>query len=329
MQTRRDPEEAPEDPKSDDANPAEPAELSPRLPKPDPELDEKRFIVADDPNGGANLHVTVSGGLIEKGYGPAELLGRFVERTATAISAMSGSPTMLFGATPGNSMTLLFGDPAPSGEQSQIPLKQTLSAAHQIAELIELEGDALFQRAIELGGRRVRPYDELARLVASDGLTLDWHPLDIQPVRLSPDQADRQRKRFAEPPEMREWSLTVNGLLYGVLTEAPAKEGSIRIRPFSWSTLPPRASKKAMLRVHYEGPDLSAKIKDGLIGESVEAIVRVRQPRPGHAIDSDHMELSLADIYKGPTESSAFGTPVDEVLEDINEETKGQSESGN
>lgn len=324
METGIDPESAEQDPKSDD--PASPGSTElesenspPRIPEPDSIQDEKRFIVENDDEFGPNLRVTVSGGLIEKAYGPAELLGRLVERMATAISAMSGSPTMLYGAMAGNSMTLIFGDPAPSGEQAQIPLRQTLSAAHQIAELITLEDDALFQRAVELGGRRIRPYDELAKLVASDGLTLDWHPLDADSVRLSPERAAQQRKRFAEPPEMREWTLAVNGLLYGVLTEAPAKEGSIRIRPHEWSNLPPGASKKGMLRIHYEGPELSAKIKEGLIGEPVEAIVRVMQPRPGSAIDADQMELSLADIYQGPTEASAYGTPVEEILHDIDE----------
>jgi hypothetical protein len=45
-----------------------------------------------------------------------------------------------------------------------------------VAELLELEPDDLFTRGLEIGPQRIESYDQLARFVLSQGITLDWNP---------------------------------------------------------------------------------------------------------------------------------------------------------
>ncbi len=52
-------------------------------------------------------------------------------------------------------------------------------------------------------------------------------------------------------------------------------------------------------------------IKEGLIGEPVEAVLLIRQPKPKLSIDPEHVELVVEAIAHGPTEESRLGSTLD------------------
>lgn len=255
--------------------------------------------------------VTISDGLVTERYAPAELIGKLAEKIAALLKSMGGgfSP-MLYGATSGASMTLIFGDPDPATVQGLLPVEFTLSEAVRVAELITLEGDELFGRAL-LIGPPIAQYSELAHTVQTEGVTLAWVVRDQEPRILDPDRARRQYNRLSASPKTRDRPLTVNGVLYRVITESTRDgyRGSVGLRLHEWSARPPGVSKGKRPRVIalYESKEIENQIKQGLVGESVEARLVIRQPVPGTSIDPEQYDLVLIDISEGPAEDSVLG----------------------
>src|SRR5437588_145601 len=79
------------------------------------------------------------------------------------------------------------------------------------------------RRALLIGAP-VSYYTELAHTVQSEGVTLTWEVRDQEPRLLDPDRARRQYNRLSAPPQTRDRPLTVNGVLYRVITES-TREG--------------------------------------------------------------------------------------------------------
>ncbi len=181
-------------------------------------------------------------------------------------------------------MTLFFGDPEPAGHQEELAYQATFSAAERIAKLIEVDVDdeEFFSRAVGIGAP-VRKYDELAQLVESEGVTLDWAPKERPARSLTPTRASRHHARLNAPTEMVEWDLTVNGILYRIIAEPGAEQGTVGIRLFKWSGRPP-TMRGGSLIVPYDVGELHQTIKSGLFGEAVEARIRARRPGQGSAL---------------------------------------------
>lgn len=282
-------------------------ELPPR-PSPD-ELDTIRFSVPEL-RSKAPLSITLSDGPITASYAPAILLGRIAEQAARLISDLgAGAQPMLYGMVPGNSMTLFIGDPNSVESQEQLPYEATFQAAMQVSKLIRSDGDSLFDLAVQIGPP-VRVYDDLARIVHSEGVTLSWRPRAEEVAQLTPDRAGEQHARLNVEPEMKAHEVTVNGWLYRVITAPGQPSGTIGIKLFDWSSRPPHV--KDSLIVHYRGHDLQDSIKGGLLGEPVKAQLSVRQPTHGESIERDRFELELVGIDRGPGEHSGLGIPIED-----------------
>lgn len=297
-------------------DPQEPAELP--LP-PDPKrLDDIEFAVKElwtrSP-----LVVTVADGPITSAYAPAELIGRLAERIAALIREVAGTPTMLYGIAPGNSMTMFFGDPQPSGQQEQLQFEVTLDAAKRVADLVEADEDSFVARAIGIGAPMGR-YDELVQLVQSEGFNLQWKPR-TQPVQvLTPKRAGEQHVRLQAPPETHDWEQEVNGILYRVIAEPGEEKGTAGIRRFKWSPAPAGVRRgKVIASAHREMLDQALDL--GLFGNAVKAVLRIRKGVLGMTIDPDYIDLEWTSIEAGPGEDSGLGHRIEDLLDDLEEES--------
>ncbi|HEX8743598.1 MAG TPA: hypothetical protein VF712_10735 [Thermoleophilaceae bacterium] len=287
----------------------EPSRRGRDMPAPDPSARiRKRFIIGRDGEE-PPLVVTVENGAVASNYAPAELVAKLTERVAVLLKEMGGGVgPMFYAAVPGGSIHLIFGDPDPDEAQATLPMATTAAQAERVAELIDLEGDELFARALQIG-RPMRQYDDLAQLVLSEGITLRWTVQGDEPRVLSPARADRQHLRLSAPPELKDRDLTVHGVLYRVITESTREGflGSVGIHLHSWSTRPPGDKSKTRLIAFYEKRSVEAEIKEGLIGEPVTAKLLIRQPLPGTTIEPERFDLVLDDLEPGPPEDDRMG----------------------
>jgi hypothetical protein len=124
--------------------------------------------------------------------------------------------------------------------------------------------------------------------------------------------------RLSAPPDTQDRPLTVNGVLYRVITESTTRQdylGSVGIHLHEWSARPPRASRKQRIIALYEDPEMATLIKAGLIGEPVKATLQIRHAVPGTSIDPDRFDLVLSDIESGPPEGELTGS----FFEDLDE----------
>ncbi len=312
----------PDDPEKDEdstsgegeENP-EPADLPPR---PDPKkLDDIEFAVktlwTQSP-----LVVTIADGPITSDYGPAELIGRLAERIAALIRDVAGTPTMLYGIAPGNSMTMFFGDPRPSDRQEQLEFEVTLDAAKRVAELVEANEDDFVARAIAIGAPMSR-YDDLVQLVQGEGFKLQWQPR-AQPARvLTPQRAGEQHVRLQTPPETNDWEAEVNGILYRVIAEPGEEKGTAGIRRFKWSPAPVGVRRgKVIASADHELLDRA--LDQGLFGNPVKAVLRIRKGVLGMTIDPDYIDLEWISIGPGPGENSGLGRPIEDLLDELEED---------
>jgi hypothetical protein len=289
----------------------DPGELPP---PPDPErLDEIEFAVkrlwTEAP-----LVVTVAEGPVGSDFAPAELIGKLAERIASLIQEVAGSQTMLYGVAPGNSMTMFFGDPTPGGPQEQLAYEATLDAAERVADLVGSDDDEFLAKAIGVG-TPMRRYDELTQLVQGEGVTLRWQPRKKPARVLTPDRAGRQHVRLHTPPEMVEWDETVNGILYRIIAEPGAEEGSAGVHLFKWSTRP-KGLRGGKLIAPADAQQLRNAIDQGLFGAAVQATLRIRRPRPGTAIDPDQIERKWISIEPGPGETSGLGMSIQDLVDE-------------
>jgi hypothetical protein len=287
----------------------QPAERPPRIPDEDPRARErgKRFMTEDDwPD--APLRVTVGDGEVARDYAPADLIGKLAERVSATLKAFGGGFTpMLYGVAPGGSMTLIFGDPRPEEAQVQLPVENVVPYAKRIADLIELEEDELYQRALEIG-RPTERYSELVQFVQSESVTLRWQVRGERPRVLTPDRAHRQYTRLtAEVPKI-DRPLPINGVLYRVIAEQRGEHlGTVGIRLHRWSAVPPGYNKGAKVIAAYERAEVERTIRDGLLNESVEARLLIRTPVPGTSFDPDRRDLIVDDLTRGPSEEDRLG----------------------
>jgi hypothetical protein len=74
-----------------------------------------------------------------------------------------------------------------------------------------------------------------------------------------------------------------------------------------WSGRPPGDRSKQRLIAFYEDPAVEQRIKAGLVGESVEAHLLIRQPVPGASIEPERFDLILADLGRGPPGDALLG----------------------
>lgn len=269
------------------------------------DVDSKRFMTRND---GPSLKVRVFGGAITKNYGPAALLGELATLVAATIEQFSGGRTMLYSLESGKSMILYFGDPQPDGPQEALPVHQTHSAAVEVAQLIELPEESIFERAVEMGSK-VRSYDALTRFVVSEDVTLDWTPGGSETAQLRPARANAHHEKLNAEPKTRDREMTVNGLLYRVIEDPVLRRGRIGIGMFDWSPEPPGYKAPGKVLLEFEGDPLHRDIKE-LIGEPVQAQVIVREPMHGTAIDINRVHLILKEISRGEGEASAYGLPL-------------------
>lgn len=310
-----DPEKDEESTPGEEGENPQPPDLPPR---PDPKkLDDIEFAVKElwtqSP-----LVVTVADGPITSDYGPAELIGRLAERIAALIRDVAGTPTMLYGIAPGNSMTMFFGDPRPSDHQEQLEFEVTLDAAKRVAELVEADEDDFVARAIAMGAPMSR-YDDLVQLVQGEGFKLQWKPR-AEPVRvLTPRRAGEQHVRLQSPPETNDWDQEVNGILYRVIAEPGEEKGTAGIRRFKWSPAPIGVPRAKVIASADRGM-LDKALDQGLFGNPVKALLRVRRGVLGKTIDPDYIDLEWISIEPGPGESSGLGRPIEDLLDELEED---------
>lgn len=277
----------------------------------------KRFMLGDSLSG-APLAVRVTEGAVEAAYAPAELVAKLAHQIALVLRDFGGGiGPMLYAIAPGSSMTLVFGDAGPFGEQEQLAVNRTATHAGRVAELIDLEGDALYARALEIGSP-ARQYAELTRLVETEGVTLEWSVREEEPRVLTPRRAGNQHARLLKPGETRAREMGVHGVLYRVITEPTVQgySGSVGIQLHSWSARPPGVRSRKLL-ANYEARRVEEQIKDGLVGESVEARLSVREPIPGASLELERFRLVVENLKLGPHEDSILGPGL---LEDDDEE---------
>ncbi len=288
-----------------------------RIPPRDPGAHEtKRYMVG----GGAPLAVTIRGGEVVKDYAPAILVTKLAEKISNLLLDLGGGfPPMLYGAAPGNSMVLYFGDPHPDAAQGQLPIELTRIQAQRIADLVELEGDELFTGALQLGAAAAQRYNDLTHAVQSEGVTLEWKVGDDAPRILPPDRAERQNVRLSQPGIVESRDLNVHGVLYRVIAE-PRDEhlGTVGIRLHKWSARPPGIGKGGRVFPAYTATSVEDAIKAGLINEPVAARLRLQQAALGTSIRPGHYELFLDEIGPGPPEESIYGESMfgDEAIDE-------------
>jgi hypothetical protein len=255
------------------------------------------------------LLVRISDGPVAREYAPAALIGQVAERVFEVLHDIGGgwSP-MLYGVLPASSMELYFGDPSADEAQRQLPADITLSHAITIAKLIDLDGEDLFTEAIRIGAP-VRSYERLVHFVETEGITLSWQPRGQVARQLTPTRAARQFARLSVKGETREQGLTINGVLYRVITEVQhGHRGTVGIHLHSWSAKPPHRQHRVIAA--YDDSTVEAAIKAGLIGEPVEVRLVIRQPVPGTAIDTSAVDLIVEKIGPGDPEGARLGIPI-------------------
>jgi len=304
------PSDDPEEGKKGSEGSGGPSKDLPPPPSPD-QLDDIEFIVGDLA-ANSPLAVTVASGPIGKSFAPADVIGKLATKIGALVHQVAGSETMLYGIAPGNSMTLFFGDPKPDGPQTEFPLGATESAAVRIAELVEAEADEFMEKALAVGAPMVR-YDELAQLVQSEGMVLSWKPRNAPARRLTPDAAGRQHTRLQRPPEMTEWDIPVNGILYRLIAEPGADKGTAGIHLFHWSDKPPAAGPKVIAGARTQLLDVA--LDNGLFRKPVKARLRIRRPKPGESIAPERIEKEWISIEPGETEDSGYGMSLDDLLD--------------
>ncbi|HKO38898.1 MAG TPA: hypothetical protein VJU14_11085 [Solirubrobacterales bacterium] len=310
-----DPEKDEESSPEEEGGEDQPNDLPPR---PDPKrLDRIEFAVKDlwqrSP-----LVVTVADGPITAAYGPAELIGKLAERIAALIRDVAGTPTMLYGIAPGNSMTMFFGDPQPSGSQQQLEFEVTLDAAKRVADLLEADEETFVARAIGIGAPMSR-YDDLAQLVQSEGFQLKWEPR-TQPARvLTPERAGEQHVRLQAPPETHDWEQRINGILYRVIAEPGEEQGTAGIRRFKWSPAP-GGVPRAKIIASADREMLDRALEEGLFGDAVQAVLRIKRGVLGMTIDPDYIDLEWVSIEPGPSEESRLGRSIEDLLGELDQD---------
>jgi hypothetical protein len=301
LQAVDDEPDAPESREPDDEAGEPPPADSPdrprRVPKPK-RTEEKWFMVGWQRE--PALEVTVADEQASSLGARAGIAGKLLQIIDELVTRLGGGvEPVVAGARAGNSITFYLDDPQPVGAQKALPVEFTLNAAIRIQHLIDLEGDALFARALEIGPEAGR-YIDFVHLLGTTGTTVVWKPRDAKPSELRPDRAGRQYERLTVEPELRQTEMTLIGVLYRVIADPSKVEGSIGIKLAKESPRPPW-HKGSWVNVAFNRDALEAKIKDGLIGEAVDVRVMLAEPVPGTGLTVEARHLQLVGIDRRPT----------------------------
>jgi len=253
----------------------------------------KQFMTATDMPGG-QLAVTARDGEVQSNGAPSGLFSQLVSHIGDTIRQMGNlaTPPLVVGAHAGKSITIVFGEPLPDDAQIGMPYHAVWRSAETVARLISLDEEQIFDFAIDIG-LGATAYADLARVVESEGLTLDWEVKGIPTQRLTADLAARQYQRLSKPAELRERSMTIDGLLYGATYEGKG-HGRARMRLSKGSAQPPRRQGRTVI-VEYESQEIEDQIIHNLIGEPVIATIRVKEPAPRTSVLRPEPPFAIVD----------------------------------
>jgi hypothetical protein len=269
-----------------------------KVPKPG-QLEDKWYMVGWQRQ--PSLEVTVTDSQTKDRGAQAGLVGRLLEKIEELIEQMGGGvKPVLAGALSEHSITILLDDPQAPGPQESLPVEFTLVAATRIQRLIDLDGDDLFAAALEIGPEAMR-YVEFVHLVETSGISLTWTPRGQKGSELETNRASQQYARLTVEPALRETEMTLVGLLYRVIADPSKIEGSIGIKLAKESSRPPWHKGGSWVNVFFVRDMLEEAIKDGLIGEWVEARVRLTEPVPGTGLSTDARRVELVSVSQRPT----------------------------
>jgi hypothetical protein len=276
-------------------------------------LEDKWFMVGWERE--PALQITVADDRTPDRGAGAGITGRLLEAIDQLIEKLGGGvPPVVAGAIAGNSITIYLDDPVPPGLQSALPVEFTHSAALRIKQLIDLDDDELFRHALEIGPE-ARRYVDFVHLVGTSGATVTWKPRGEKPSQLPPARANRQWTRLTVEPERREQQMTLIGVLYRVIADPTKVEGSLGIKLAKESPRP-HWHRGSWVNVVFKKDELEA-IKEGLIGEAVEARIRMDEPVPGTGIATEHPHVELIEIARRPESLS---------IEDLLTEEEGEAQ---
>ena len=215
----------------------EPAGRKVRRVPPPGQLEDKWFMVGWERE--PALAVTIAHDqLWERGAG-AGITGRILAAIDVLIKKFGGGVELILaGAFATESITVYLDDPLPRGDQSEIPVEFTMTAASRVQELMRLNGDELFTKAVELGPA-ARSYVEFVRQVGASGVSVQWRPRGQEAVALPPKRATGQYERLTATPELRELTMSLIGLLYRVIADPTQPESTLGIKLAKESPRPP------------------------------------------------------------------------------------------
>jgi hypothetical protein len=65
---------------------------------------------------------------------------------------------------------------------------------------------------------------------------------------------------------------------------------------------------------------LDRALDQGFFGHAVKAVLRIRKGVLGMTIDLDYIDLEWVSIEPGPDEDSGLGRPIEDLLDDLDED---------
>lgn len=280
------------------------------VPRPD-RLEKKWFSIGWERE--PSLAITVADEQIRGHGAQAGLTGRLLTKIDEVLEQFGGLRPVVAGALPLKSITIFLDDPPSATAQEAIPVEYTLNAASRVKRLMELDGDELFAAAIDIGPK-ASSYVELLHVVETSGATLRWKPRGEDEVELDVGRARRQHARLSVEPELRQELMTLEGVLYRVIADPSKSEGSIGIKLARKSSRP-SWQRGSWAKVIFDRNALEATIKDGLIGESVVAQVRLIEPVPGTGLSTEARRLELISINQ-----RASSLSLDDLIDETEDE---------
>jgi hypothetical protein len=281
------------------------------LPKPDPDAKDTIWFMNDNDQG--DVAVRISDGEVQKRGTPTHLFSQVVDLAGEAIAQVGNLivPPLVISARAGASMTVVFGEGAVDVERPQLLDRQVRRSAEDIGRLIVAENDALFSVALGVG-KGAAAYADLARLVQTEGLTLDWKPRGQQVRRLDAARAAWQYEQLTRPPVTRTRPLRIEGLLYRAIMDRPGF-GTAGLKLTRESPLPPKARGNSAV-VRYETVDVEQRILHELLGQMIVATVSAEEIDPESTTilkpDLPHAVIEKIEASSRPVTLELFGEDV-------------------
>ena len=137
---------------------------------------------------------------------PASLLAGFISEVRGLFRAIgSGFEPQVYQVSATNSMSVYFGEPPVVGAQHELEIGSAANVGHAVADMIGLQGDELFSRAVRLG-ESSKAYMSFVRFTAQNDVTVRWSVGTTRVVVLPPKRAAAQYERLVAPPAGR-WAM--------------------------------------------------------------------------------------------------------------------------